>query len=149
MARHRQTDAAVRGRIYVSSRTSPPKNGVLATEEGSIYGRSNIAIRPGAVLQVARQRPFAIASPSATYFDAGQRFSLTPRGVACEPFTASALTLTCPRDASIVPSNCPTRFSARGGMVSDLGLRNRASPAVRIADMSSAIDTSAKSRAGR
>src|SRR5215472_2451663 len=42
MARHRQTDAAVRGRIYVSSRTSPPKNGVLATEEGSIYGRSGL-----------------------------------------------------------------------------------------------------------
>ena len=34
------TDAAVRGRIYVSSRTSSPKNGVLATGEGSIYGRS-------------------------------------------------------------------------------------------------------------
>src|SRR5215470_13550919 len=40
MARHRQIDAAVRGRIYVSSRTSTPLNGVLATEEGSIYGRS-------------------------------------------------------------------------------------------------------------
>src|SRR5271157_2294607 len=35
-----QIDAAVRGRIYVSNRTSPPKNGVLANEEGSIYGRS-------------------------------------------------------------------------------------------------------------
>jgi len=37
------TDAAVRGRIYVSSRTSSPKNGVLATGEGSIYGRSSLS----------------------------------------------------------------------------------------------------------
>ena len=40
------TDAAVRGRIYVSSRTSSPKNGVLATGEGSIYGRSTSLTTP-------------------------------------------------------------------------------------------------------
>jgi hypothetical protein len=37
MAAHRKTDAATTGRIYVSSRTSCQKNGMLANEEESIY----------------------------------------------------------------------------------------------------------------
>ena len=37
--------AGVHIRIYVSSRTSPPKNGVLANEEGSIYGRPEIVTK--------------------------------------------------------------------------------------------------------
>ena len=40
MVLHLNEDAVVRDRIYVSSRTSKPKNGVLANEEGSIYGHS-------------------------------------------------------------------------------------------------------------
>jgi hypothetical protein len=36
-------DAATRGRIYVSSRTSLPENGVLANEGESIYGHSNVS----------------------------------------------------------------------------------------------------------
>jgi hypothetical protein len=43
MAEHRQIDAAVGGRIYVSSRTLLLKNGMLATEEGSIYASSSVA----------------------------------------------------------------------------------------------------------
>jgi hypothetical protein len=34
-----EAGAAVRDRIYVSSRTSWPENGLLANEEESIYGR--------------------------------------------------------------------------------------------------------------
>jgi hypothetical protein len=37
---HRQIASAIRGRIYVSSRTSSPESGVLASGEGSIYGHS-------------------------------------------------------------------------------------------------------------
>jgi hypothetical protein len=33
-------DAAVRDRIYVSSRTPQPKNGLFANEEESIYGHA-------------------------------------------------------------------------------------------------------------
>src|ERR1700751_3009728 len=40
MAPDRKLDAAGRGRIYGRSRGSQPKNGVLATEEGSIYVNS-------------------------------------------------------------------------------------------------------------
>ena len=44
MVLHLNEDAVVRDRIYVSSRTSKPKNGVLANEEGSIYGHSPLHI---------------------------------------------------------------------------------------------------------
>src|SRR5260370_37844629 len=43
MVLHPNRDAVVRDRIYVSSRTSTPKNGVLANEEGSIYGPPSIS----------------------------------------------------------------------------------------------------------
>ena len=44
MVLHLNEDAVVRDRIYVSSRTSKPKNGMLANEEESIYGHSPCGI---------------------------------------------------------------------------------------------------------
>src|SRR5437868_1616147 len=82
MAQHRSIDAAVRGRIYVSSRTSPPKNGVLANEEGSIYGRSHRDLTSAPVGGPVEQR---VRRPRRALLHASRLFRDSRRLVQADP----------------------------------------------------------------